>query len=86
MYVWIWRKLPGGTPGKLAGSLVILAGVVALLLLVVFPWAEPRLPFNNVNVDQPSTQNGPAVSPSAPVTTVSPTSTAVLHPSATPHA
>jgi hypothetical protein len=26
--------------------------VVALLLFVVFPWVEPRLPFNDVTVDQ----------------------------------
>jgi hypothetical protein len=51
MYAWIWRKLPGGLPGKLAGSLLLLAGAVALLFLVVFPWAEPRLPFNDVTVD-----------------------------------
>ena len=51
MYGWIWRKLPGGLPGKLAGSLVLVAAAVALLFLVVFPWAEPRLPFNDVTVD-----------------------------------
>ena len=54
MYVWIWRRLPGGRPGKVAGSVLLFAGVLALLLFVVFPWAEPRLPFNNVNVDQPA--------------------------------
>ena len=50
MYVWIWRRLPGGLPGKVAGSLVLLVAVLALLFLVVFPWAEPRLPFNQVTV------------------------------------
>lgn len=50
MYVWIWRHLPGGWPFKLLGSLVLVAGVVALLMFVVFPWAEPRLPFNQVTV------------------------------------
>jgi hypothetical protein len=34
VYSWIWRTLPGG----------------ALLLFVVFPWVEPRLPFNDVTV------------------------------------
>jgi hypothetical protein len=53
MYVWIWRKLPGGLAGKIGGSLVLLFAVVALLFLVVFPWASPRLPFNHVTVDTP---------------------------------
>jgi uncharacterized membrane protein len=52
MYVWIWRKLPGGLPGKVVGSAILVLAVVALLFLVVFPWAEPRLPFNDVTVDQ----------------------------------
>ena len=52
MYTWIWRKLPGGLPGKLVGSAVLVLAVVALLFLVVFPWAEPRLPFNDVTVNQ----------------------------------
>ncbi|MFY1635274.1 hypothetical protein ACN27F_18700 [Solwaraspora sp. WMMB335] len=50
MYAWIWRKLPFGLAGKLVGS-VLLAGVaVALLWFVVFPWAEPLLPFDDVQV------------------------------------
>ncbi|HVD29072.1 MAG TPA: hypothetical protein VNC79_11325 [Mycobacteriales bacterium] len=52
MYVWIWRHLPGGRPGKLVGSTVLVLAVVALLFLVVFPWVEPRLPFNDVTVSQ----------------------------------
>ncbi|HST67767.1 MAG TPA: hypothetical protein VLM05_21530 [Mycobacteriales bacterium] len=52
MYVWIWRKLPGGLPGKLVGSAILVLAVVALLFLVVFPYVEPRLPFNDVTVDQ----------------------------------
>lgn len=51
LYVWIWRRLPGGLPGKLIGSLVLMLGMVALLFFFVFPWAENHLPFNNVNVD-----------------------------------
>ena len=51
MYVWIWRRLPGGLPGKLAGSLLLLVGVLALLFFLVFPWAETRLPFNDVTID-----------------------------------
>ena len=48
MYVWIWRHLPG----KLAGSAILVLAVVALLFLVVFPYVEPRLPFNDVTVNQ----------------------------------
>ena len=51
MYVWIWRTLPGGLPGKLLGSLVLLAGAVALLFFVVFPAVEPLLPFSDVTVE-----------------------------------
>jgi hypothetical protein len=54
VYVWIWRRLPGGIAGKLVGSLLLLTGVLALLFLVVFPWAEPRLPFNQVTVPHES--------------------------------
>jgi hypothetical protein len=56
MYVWIWRRLPGGLPGKLVGSLVLLVAAVALLFFVVFPWVEPRLPFNDVTVDHGTSQ------------------------------
>ncbi|HEU5034693.1 MAG TPA: hypothetical protein VFT62_08070 [Mycobacteriales bacterium] len=61
MYVWIWRHLPGGFLGKAFGSLVLFLGVAALLFFVVFPWIEPRLPFNDVTVDQ-----SPSHSSSAP--------------------
>lgn len=51
MYSWIWRKIPGGLPGRLIGTLLLIAGFAALLWFVVFPWAEPLLPFNDVTVD-----------------------------------
>jgi hypothetical protein len=50
MYAWIWRHLPGGRGGKAAVSVVLVVGVVALLLFVVFPAVEPHLPFNDVTV------------------------------------
>jgi hypothetical protein len=59
MYVWIWRHIPGGIAGKLLGSLVLLLAVVALLMYVVFPWAEPRLPFNQVTVPHESSTSAP---------------------------
>ncbi|GAB3148237.1 hypothetical protein GCM10027290_32660 [Micromonospora sonneratiae] len=52
MYGWIWRRLPFGLPGKLAGSVLIATALVALLWYVVFPWAEPLLPFDDVQVTQ----------------------------------
>ena len=50
MYAWIWRKLPFGLWGKLTGSLVLVATVGVLLWYVVFPWATPLLPFDDVQV------------------------------------
>jgi hypothetical protein len=52
VYMWIWHKLPGRLPGKIAGSLLLVAMVSALLLFVVFPWLEPRLPLNDVTINQ----------------------------------
>jgi hypothetical protein len=66
MYEWIWRKLPGGIAAKLGGCVVLFAGVLALLFFVIFPWVEPRLPWNDVTVNSPSIeQTTPSSSPSA---------------------
>jgi hypothetical protein len=54
MYSWIWRRLPFGLAGKLASSLLITSALVALLWYVVFPKAEPLLPFDDVQVTQDS--------------------------------
>jgi hypothetical protein len=63
VYAWIWRRLPFGLPGKLTGSVLIAAAAVALLWFVVFPWAEPLLPFDDVQVTQdggvPGDDGGP---------------------------
>ncbi len=58
MYAWIWRRLPFGVPGKLAGSVVLVAAVGALLWYVVFPWATPLLPFDDVQVGTGTQQVG----------------------------
>ena len=50
MYAWIWRKLPFGFWGKLTGSIGMIAATAALLWYVVFPWATPLLPFDDVQV------------------------------------
>ena len=51
MYVWIWRHLPGGVWVRVFLSLLLVAGVMAVLFFFVFPWVEPKLPFNDVTVD-----------------------------------
>ncbi len=50
MYAWLWRKLPFGLRGKVIGSIALALATVALLWYVVFPWAEPILPFDDVQV------------------------------------
>ena len=59
MYAWIWRKLPFGFWGKLTSSLALVAATTALLWYVVFPWATPLLPFDDVQVGS-GTEQGPA--------------------------
>lgn len=68
MYAWIWRRLPfRSARGKAMGSLVLVGLVVALLWYVIFPWAEPLLPFDDVQVGDPesgfSQLDEPGVSP-----------------------
>jgi hypothetical protein len=46
MYGWLWRRLPFGTRGKIAISVVLVLAVAALLWFVVFPAIDPLLPFN----------------------------------------
>ncbi|HEX5202614.1 hypothetical protein ACFQS1_32100 [Paractinoplanes rhizophilus] len=59
MYAWIWRKLPFGIWGKVVGSIGLTVATVALLWYVIFPWATPLLPFDDVQVGSGSEQ-GPA--------------------------
>lgn len=47
----MWGKLPGPWPVKLLLAVVLALVVTLLLFTVVFPWLEPRLPFNDVTVD-----------------------------------
>jgi hypothetical protein len=68
VYGWLWRTFPGGWPGKLLCSLVLLAGALALLFFLVFPRVEQLLPFQDVNVDTgpaPSASATPLASPTA---------------------
>jgi hypothetical protein len=50
LYGWLWRHLPGSRATKVTILVVGAAVVVVLLFGVVFPWVEPRLPFNQVTV------------------------------------
>jgi hypothetical protein len=63
VYAWIWHRLPFGLWGRLAGSVLLATAAVALLWFVVFPWAEPLLPFDDVQVTQ---DGGPPGAPGAP--------------------
>lgn len=38
MYAWLFRQLPGPLWLRVFSSFLLLAGVLALLLQVVFPW------------------------------------------------
>jgi hypothetical protein len=51
MYGWIWRRLPGNVAVKTLLALALLAFVLWGLFEHVFPWIDPRLPFNQVTVD-----------------------------------
>ena len=50
MYGWIWRNLPGSTAIKAGEALVLVAVVLVLLWMYVFPWVEHTLPLNAVTV------------------------------------
>jgi hypothetical protein len=50
MYVWLWRHLPGAVAARVLQCLVLLAGLTAVLMLVVFPKVEPLLPYQDVTV------------------------------------
>jgi hypothetical protein len=66
VYGWIWRHLPFGLPGKLAGSLLLVAGAAALLWYVVFPWADPFIEQTLLPWDEGQLQgdfNEPGVGP-----------------------
>jgi hypothetical protein len=58
MYGWIWRHLPFGRPGKIIGSIGLVVAAAALLWYVVFPWAEPLLPFDDVQVTEQTDTGG----------------------------
>ena len=50
MYGWIWQRLPGGLGVKATSMAVLVLGVMALLWLLVFPWAVLHVPMDQVGV------------------------------------
>lgn len=90
MYGWLWRKLPGRWPVKLLEALVLTAAICLLLVAVVFPWIEPKLPFSENTVDgsggSSSTTDPGATAPGSTApgsTTATPTAAATV-PSSSP--
>jgi len=64
MYGPLWRLLPGPWPVKAILALVLLAAVVAVCFLWLFPAIAPYLPFNGNSV-----QTGLPLPGSAPLST-----------------
>ena len=81
MYSWFWHKLPFGVLGKMISMFALLGAAVALLWYIVFPWATPLLPFDDVQVGTGSdTQQGPGEQDPNIVTSKSPPRTQVTLP------
>jgi hypothetical protein len=65
VYAWIWRLLPFGRPGRLAGSALLVLAAAALLWYLVFPAVDPHLPFTTsgeVTRDAPGGPTSPGPS------------------------
>ena len=63
MYAALWRHTPGPWWLKLLGALVLVAALVLVCFRLFFPWVSPKLPFNQVTMDNPdeTTSSVPAV-------------------------
>lgn len=48
MYFWIWRRLPGPFPARLAASAGLALVVAAVLWVWIFPWAYAHIPLDSV--------------------------------------
>jgi len=51
VYGWLWRKLPGRWPLKMLESVTLVLVLSVVLVVLVFPWIEPKLPFSDNTVD-----------------------------------
>jgi hypothetical protein len=52
VYGWIWRHLPGRTPVRVVIAAVLVAAVVAVCFVWVYPALAPLMPFNNTTVGE----------------------------------
>jgi len=59
VYAWIWRHLPGTWRTKAATAAGLIVAVAAVLWYVVFPWAEPKVQFDDGVVDTPAPTRTP---------------------------
>ena len=78
MYGWVWRKLPGHWSLKLLESIAMIAVICVALVVIVFPWVEPKLPFSGNTVDGGRSTTTPSAPPTG--STPSPSGTDTLIP------
>lgn len=76
MYAALWRAIPGGFWGRLAGVVLLLLSALALLFFVIFPVVEPNLPWNDVTVNTPPAGSLPSILDSKTPSPAAPTSSA----------
>ena len=50
MYGWLWRHLPGPMPVRVVLAAVLVAAVLAVCFLWVYPAISPYMPFNSTTV------------------------------------
>jgi hypothetical protein len=93
VFSWIWRHLPFGLTGRIVGSLLIVAGLAALMWYQVFPNIEQYMPFTDGQVTSDTggagadsvdptggPTSGPTGGPSLPADDVIPYSTTSNNP------
>jgi hypothetical protein len=59
MYSWIWRHFPFGLAGRIAGSLLLVAGIAALFWYSIFPNIEQYMPFTDGQVTGTDSETNP---------------------------
>jgi hypothetical protein len=60
MYGWLWRHTPGPVWARVILALVVVFGVVYVCFEHFFPWLSPRLPFNELTVDDFNPSDAPS--------------------------
>jgi hypothetical protein len=51
MYSWIWHRLPGPLPARLATATVLALVAATILWLWIFPWFYAHVPLDSVAFD-----------------------------------